>query len=711
MKIILDSETTRQRNPETGKGDPSPYTKGNKLVTVQIKEVETGNKHFLVFSHNEMEMGQNVHSFQVLGRILQQADEIIGHNLKFDIQWLLASGFSIKSTTQLYDTMIFEYITGKSRKKIQQLSLKALAEEYGLPLKLDILEDYWQKGINTDAVPLKELEEYAMQDIDTTEALYNLQRKKYTEDEDVRFVWPAIKLTNEALRVIIDIEGNGCYIDKPALEQVKQEYIKELNELEKGIRTKIHDLMGDTPINLNSPDDMNLLFYGRMVIDKEDWGTTFNIGTSERNLIKKKKYPRKYDTKQLKKIIKEKTMLINKTEASQCPTCKGYKKVRKIKKDGTPFKKDNVCPNCSGEGMLYTANDEKAGLQLSPISSMFATAAGFATDKKVIEEYLSRESLDDETKAFLRAIQRHSAISNYLDTFVEGIEKNVKEDLLLHTNLNQCVTATGRLSSSNPNFQNLPRGNTFPVRRAIRSRFDNGAILEVDFAGLEYVTAVMLSECPVGLESILSGKDRHQVSAEIIFGKKKEEYATKEEWKEIRQEAKLHTFKPLYGGETGTEAEQRYYKAFLDEHTGIRRWHEELCNEALSTGQIATPTGRLFAFPNAKRMFDGKVKGKTQIVNYPVQSVATSDIIWNVIIEIYNEMKKAGLRSKLILQVHDSIIADVHPNEKEQMIQIFKKAFDKVHELLYTRYSYQTNVPIKYEMKIGNNWCDLKEVA
>lgn len=703
MKIILDTETTRQKNPITGKDDPSPYNPLNRLVSVQVKNVDTGAKFFYPVFHSEQD--PNKIEYARIQRWLDEADLLIGHNLKFDLQWLLAAGFKYEG--KLHDTQIFEYVYNRGRKS--SLRLADLAEKLGLPPKLDILEEYWKQGINTDCIPLAELMEYGLQDLDTTDALYHSQRNRYSNDDAVRFLWKSIELTNEALYPIVEMERNGCAIDKEALADVEREYVTELQELERGIRLKISDLMGDTPINLDSPDDMSKLLYGFEVKDKKLWAQTLGIGSSERNSVKKKKIPRLLPESRLRAIIKAQTTPLYKTEAQHCNECHGKGKIRRIKKDGSEWKKETICKNCDGVGFLYISSKSRAGLRLHPINSQFATAAGFAADKKVIERYLQNDGLDEEVKAFLRALARHSAITSYLSTFVEGIRNNTREDGLLHTSLNQCVTATGRLSSSNPNFQNLPRGNTFPVRKAIKSRFEGGSILEVDFAGLEYRVAVMLAECPVGLQSITSGKDRHQVSAEIIFGVSKEQ-CDPVEWKTFRQNAKAHTFKPLYGGESGTEAEQKYYKAFLEEHTGIAEWHERLCDEAVATGEVRTPFHRIFSFPNARRNSKGRVVGKTQIVNYPVQSAATADIIWLVICDIYKEMKKAQVKSKLILQVHDAVVLDIHPAELNLMIKIVKNSFDKVWELMYTRYGYKTEVPIDSEMSVGPNWKDKKEI-
>jgi hypothetical protein len=113
---------------------------------------------------------------------------------------------------------------------------------------------------------------------------------------------------------------------------------------------------------------------------------------------------------------------------------------------------------------------------------------------------------DEELRLFVEKINRYTALGTYLKTFVEGIKKHKTENNFLYPSFTQCVTATGRLSSQNPNFQNQPRARTFPIRKVIVSRFENGKIMEVDFAQLEFRTAVFLAQDKQGMKDILSYK-------------------------------------------------------------------------------------------------------------------------------------------------------------------------------------------------------------
>lgn len=1037
--LVVDIETTYQKIMKDGKfvkSDPSPYHPDNRIVLIQYKLINTGEAGYVVMHHNEMQTTPDTVRFKEL---FGSADIIAGHNLKFDLSWLLECGFVTKA--KFWDTMIFEYLQGKGTK--HPINLEASAIRRGLEAgKLDVWRKYFDLGLNTDEMPLAELIEYGMQDVEVTEQLYRYQRQMVKNNEnDAATMFEVFKLTCDALRCIIDMERSGVKIDKEALAEVKKTYEEEYARLSTYINHEIRDVMGDTPININSPEDMSKVVYsiGFKPNAKSAWAEQLDIGSDKRGSVTKSKKVRLLPESVFRKLVSNHFDKIEKTEAHQCDVCNGKGKILKTKKNGEPFSKENICKNCNGTGFLYTSIGKTAGFMVRPISSEYATANGFALDKTTVHDLLEQGKLKPRARDFLTALAQINAIDTYLNSFVLGIEKATREDGILHPTFNQCVTATGRLSGTDPNLQNQPRGRTFPVRKVFISRFDGGELLDVDFSALEYRAAVILADCPVGKKSIIEQLDRHTITMEIIFGKKKDEL-TKEEFSELRQKSKAHcfplhteilttegwkkyneikigdtvinynpvtktlvndvvidytpphkqevvemhtqhnwavqstpehrwycekrvrstgggtqykpevvftkninsehriitsasyyssntinisvdeaaligwiftdgflrvspitgrtsqgsdgarrsivsgivqkkyvshidelcnsigltvnkkergntgvyawnfsnpeirdilnranvfsnkdlldfviglpkehreaflnsvklaegtqrthgewriaqnsgptaeaiklaaflsgydirvtkvimkyngnqheqitlrtrpyvtgqrivkeskgeqlvwcvttnnktvvirqgetisisgqTFKPLYGGQTGTEDEMRYYKAFLVEHTGIAAWHKTLEEEVILNKQIVTPTGRVFAFPHAARRSNGSVTNKTQLVNYPVQSFATADLAWCVIYDIYVKMKELNLQSKLILQVHDSVTIDTHPTEREKVIEIVQNSFDKAIDLLYSRFKFKTDVPIGYEMSIGKNWMD-KEV-
>lgn len=703
-KVVLDIECTVVYE---GRSNPSPYDPRNSLISVGYQLVNSDVKDYLFFHPNyatPVEIRDNIAKLQA---VLDAADLVIGHNLKFDMSWLYETGF--KYTGRFYDTMIFEYVTCKGLKL--PTSLEFTARRYGLDEKKDILKEWIKEKKPLQDMSKEDWLTYGEQDIQTTYQVYQHQRERYEFEADVKTMWPSIKLTNEALACLIDIERAGIQIDLKALSEVEDELRAERSMLQVKMREMVRNVWGDKPVNFASSEQMSQVVYSRKVKDKKQWAELFNIGTELRGSVRKVKYNKRYTPSELSEVTRDNTELVYRTDVQHCAGCDGKGSFYKKKKDGDDFKKPTTCPACEGEKVIYATNGRIAGFKVKPISSEYASSSGFSTDKATILELLEYQSTPLAAKEFLTCLARLNAIDTYLDSFVEGIKKGIKPDGFCHPNFNQCVTSTGRLSSSNPNWQNQPRGNTFPVRRVVVSRWDSsgGVLLNVDFAQLEYRTAVMLAGCSNGLKSILTGADRHGTTAEIIFGVKKG-VTPDAEFKEARQNAKSRTFRPLYGGMSGNEKERAYNVEFLKEHDGINRWHDRLIKEALATRQIVTPSGRIFAFPNVKRLDAARVTGKTQIVNYPVQSFATADIAWCVIIDLWEEMRKADVKSKLILQVHDSVVIDCHPQEKEIMTELVKKSFKKARQLLTERFKYDTIVPIGFEISIGVNLMEQKTI-
>ena len=247
-------------------------------------------------------------------------------------------------------------------------------------------------------------------------------------------------------------------------------------------------------------------------------------------------------------------------------------------------------------------------------------------------------------------------MSSYLSSFVDGIQNFTKPDGFLHVGLTQHVTATGRFSGRNPNMQNMPRGGTFPVKRVFVSRWDGGKILEADFAQLEFRVAALLSQDKIAMEEVDTGFDVHSYTAKIISDAGQPT---------SRQEAKAHTFAPLYGatGYGRSKAEAEYYTHFIEKYKGIASWHKRLGNEAMRFFKITTPSGRQYAFPDVERRGD-KVSHFTMIKNYPVQGFATGDIVPIILLEIEKRLEIDGLHSLLVNTVHDSVVLDVHPSEE-----------------------------------------------
>jgi DNA polymerase I-like protein with 3'-5' exonuclease and polymerase domains len=253
-------------------------------------------------------------------------------------------------------------------------------------------------------------------------------------------------------------------------------------------------------------------------------------------------------------------------------------------------------------------------------------------------------------------------------------------------------------------MQNMPRGGTFPVKKVFVSRWSGGKIMEADFAQLEFRVAAFLSQDMTAIDEVVTGFDVHSYTAQVI---------TDAGQPMSRQEAKAHTFAPLYGasGFGRSEAEAAYYKQFTTKYSGVADWHKRLATEALNTGTITTPSGREFSFPDVTRRRYGGVTYFTQIKNYPVQSFATADIVPISLIYIDKLLTANKLRSCVVNTVHDSIVIDVHPDEEEMVLRVIGAANDKLIPIVNRKWGIDFNIPLLLEAKIGPNWLDTKDVA
>jgi len=689
MKIILDVENTTTKRD--GKLHLDPFEPDNSLTLVGIMDhIKEEERTVFVFDHKEKTIEDDDAQAR-LQRVLDNTTLLIGHNLQYDLQWLWACGF--KYDGQIFDTMLGDYILQRGQKG--SVSLENCALRYDLDMKKsDTLKDYFRRGFQTDEIPLDELSMYLEQDLKVTRSLYWRLLDEYNKPEAESLV-NVRDTTNKVCKTLTKIYMNGFSIDKVALKDVRKQFEDELLQIENRLNAKVKSLMGDTPINLNSPEQVSQVIYSRILYDKKKWAIVFD------NVE---------DKEEFKQTVKDNSAMMVKTKASVCQTCNGRGKIYKTKKDGTRFAKPNRCTSCDTRGYKLTKLKQMAGLGFFPPSKAWVSANGFSTSKGNLEQLINIAKAKDmtEAEAFLTDLKRQSAVSSYLSAFVDGIEHYTKEDGMLHVSLTQHVTATGRFSGRNPNMQNMPRGGTFPVKKVFVSRWNNnafgmkGKILEADFAQLEFRVAALLSQDKVAMEEVSTGFDVHSYTAKII---------TEAGQPTSRQEAKAHTFAPLYGA-TGfgrTKAEAEYYTHFMDKYRGIAKWHKKLGDEAINLGRIKIPSGRQYAFPDVERRASGTPTHFTMIKNYPVQGFATADIVPIVLLEI--ETRLNGYKSMLVNSVHDSVVLDVHPLEEKDVLRIIDDVNKSLKSIVESYYDIDVNVPLLLESKIGDNWLDVKDVV
>jgi len=682
MRLVLDVENTTNRRRD--KLHLDPYEEGNFLVQVGMQNADNHEElHIVTLDHVEKKDTSGA-GRKLIQQILDMTTLLIMHNAQHDLMWLWECGF--KYDGPIYDTMLAEYILLRGQK--EPLSLEFCAERRNLNAqKDDTLKRYFKEGYNTNEIPLSELCFYLRCDLDTTRELFHSIEADYGEPDSAS-LHTVRDVTFRTCQTLTRMYMSGIRVDRTALDDVRLQFEREKADIEDRLQHKVREIMGDTPINLNSPEQMSQVVFSRKVNNKKEWADLFEHVR---------------DKKEFKQAVEANSTIIKRTKAFTCPTCEGTGKTYKIKKDGTKFAKPNKCKDCDARGYGLKELNHIAGLGFGAPSKKWVSANGFSTGKDNLDVLVGTAKTNnmDAAVEFLTDLKRLSAVSSYLSSFVEGIDTFTKSDGFLHVGLTQHITSTGRFSGRNPNMQNMPRGGTFPVKKVFVSRWDGGYICEADFAQLEFRTAAYLAQDEVAMEEINTGFDVHSYTAQVISDAGQPT---------SRQEAKAHTFAPLFGatGYGRSKAEEAYYIHFNEKYQGVANWHKNLADEAVRFNKITNVSGRQYAFPDVKRNARGGVSHFTMIKNYPVQGFATGDVVPVVLIELEERLK--GLQSCLVNTVHDSTVIDIHPEEKETVLSIIEDMNEGLTDLIEKAYNVKMNVPLLLESKIGPNWLDVRDV-
>lgn len=326
-----------------------------------------------------------------------------------------------------------------------------------------------------------------------------------------------------------------------------------------------------------------------------------------------------------------------------------------------------------------------------------------------------------EQKQFLELKDRQgkvdAALSKTLKPFMECVADAGDNEAIIQFLFSQISTDTHRLSSTGFRYgaqgQNIPR----KYKRLIKARHPGWKVGEGDGSQLEFRVAAELGNDELALSDITNGTDVHSFTAAVIFGKKKLRMAVKEafEWisanhktndkaAELRQNAKPFTFRPLYGG-GDNEQTNGYCDAFRAKYHQITATQEEWKQEVLRTKKLRTRTGLIFYWPDTKLTASGYITNSTAICNYPVQQLATAEIIPVAVTYLWSYMRALELQSFLTNTIHDSAISEVHPNEVEIMQELYQCSFiedvyfyfERVHNMTFT-------VPLGVDFKVSTNW-------
>ena len=275
MITVVDVETSWQVT-DTGGYDPSPYHPDNILVSVGI------NDEYYFTNHSERIDKGCYHKIQ---SILDKTTLLVGHNIKFDLMWLLEAGF--KYTGRVYDTMLGEYILNRGIRKSLTLEMSCRRRRIGS--KDNRIKEFTDRGIPFQNIPADVVEEYGRIDVQITRDLFNSQMADFKMPKNKHLLMTA-KMMNEFLIVLADMEANGISINLEDLSKVEKEYRAEFAYLKQKIDKIVYKQMGDTKVNLSSPEQLSWLIYSRKPKDKKHWAKIFNVGI-DKNTGKNKRRP------------------------------------------------------------------------------------------------------------------------------------------------------------------------------------------------------------------------------------------------------------------------------------------------------------------------------------------------------------------------------------------------------------------------------------
>lgn len=335
-------------------------------------------------------------------------------------------------------------------------------------------------------------------------------------------------------------------------------------------------------------------------------------------------------------------------------------------------------------------------LKLDPKAKKTARGS-YTTDEATLTALSDKHPIIEEILEF-RAVKK--LLSTYIEPFPMFVNKQTGR---VHTTFNQALTATGRLSSSNPNLQNIPirteRGKE--IRKAFVAGSADGIIVSADYSQIELRIMAHLSQDQHLIQAFRNGVDVHAATAEKIFGVPHEEVTADQ-----RRVAKTANFGIMYGissfglsqrlGISRSEAKKLiddYFNAF----PAIRSFIDDTIAAARENGYVETIFGRRRYLPDINaRNATVRALAERNAVNAPIQGTA-ADIIKLAMIGVDRKMAEEGLRSKMVLQIHDELLFDTLSSEREKLMSIVKEQMEHVTEL---------SVPLTVECNYGKNWLE-----
>lgn len=648
-------------------------------------------------------------SYGTLGKLLEQykPDFVVGHNIKFDLLWNLQDKSNyevwkkyVANGGLVWDTQLAQYLISGQSGEFFYNSLNELAALYGGNQKVDAVSMLWAQGVQTSDIDKDLLLEYlcgkegsGLGDIGNTELIFLKQYQIIKDKGQLKNV-----LVNMgALIATVEMELNGMYVDtKLAYEQ-----LEELN----AERTKCFESMNallpkDLPFQFNwkSRHHLSALIFGGVVkykerdivLDDEGKPVVFKTGAKKG---------------QVKTSMQEK-----------------YYKFHAMAEALPEWKNSNGTVSTKGEVL---------------------------------------DALADSTP-LLSALRKYSLLNRNIDAYYyngneeepKGMLLKVGADGIIHHSLNHTSTVTGRLSSSNPNLQNISKGDKAPIKQCFKSRFGKGSIVQSDFTSLEIYVQANESKDPTLIDELNRGLDMHcarvALKNHISYEEAYDLCKVKEEpkWKKERSKCKTFSFQRAYGAgaekvakSTGLSlqevkdliaAEEKKYpyltKYFEDVMLKVKQsrkptknwgFHPEIRSMRinLGVGYYRSRTGKLYSYtespePKSIALKDGigTSFSPTIVKNYSVQGEGAEQIkaaMWLAVVSLY---RFGTEHIKLVNQVHDAIYLDVEDGYEHQAAEILQRCMVGSNRFIEDWYGIEIYAPVPTETVCGSSMAEEKHI-
>ena len=335
--------------------------------------------------------------------------------------------------------------------------------------------------------------------------------------------------------------------------------------------------------------------------------------------------------------------------------------------------------------------------ELNILSGRKTSTGRVSTSKAVLEELAQTHELP-------RLVIEYRELDKLKSVYTDALPHQIAADGRIHCLLNQTVAATGRLSSSDPNLQNIPIRSELGrrIRRAFVADAGN-KIISADYSQLELRLLAHITQDEVMLEAFQKGEDIHKRTARLVFGAK-----TDAELKEARRFAKIVNFAIAYAiepwglsqrvGISRAEA-KKVIADYYNTYKGVRRYMEEVPLRAREHGYVRSIYGRIRPLPGINdRNANIRKAAEREAINMPIQGTA-SDIVKIAMLHVAEEFKRANLRARLLMQVHDELLVESPASESERVAEILKREMESAVQL---------DVPLVVEVGLADNWMDAK---